>query len=428
VGRYTFITILLIAATLIAWGLAAFDWYRPGQIEDLPIRQVAATLAVILGGWLISRGIDRLADGLNEGRYAWQRRMRRLLHVEADERFREADLFAALLHLLIWLSLPLLLLQVWGLSKTSFDLLQHFAWTGFKLGQLQIIPAQVLLGAMILVVAAGLIRWVTARMENQWLAKTPLESHTREAIATITSYVLFVIVTLAVLSYAGLDLSKLALIAGALSVGIGFGLQNIVNNFVSGLILLFEQPIRRGNFVTVGDTEGFVRRVRIRGTELETLDRMTVIVPNSELITNHVKNWNLRDRYGRIICTVGVAYGSDVRLVQKLLVEIAGKHNEVISDGVAGVPRPMALFRNFGDSTLDFELRCFVRDVTRRFIVISDLNFAIDETFQESGITIAFPQLDVWHRSVPAEPLQVSTEPPQTAADTSENPAGDSAP
>lgn len=423
--RYTFITMLLIAATAIAGGLVIFDWYRPGQIQGLPIREVAGTLAVVLGGWLLSRSVDRIADGLNEGRYTWQRRMRRLLHVEADERFREADLFAALVHLVIWLSLPLLLLQVWGLSKTSFDLLKHFAWTGFKIGQLQIVPVQVLVGAMILVVAAGLIRWVTARMENQWLAKTPLESHTREAVATITSYVLFVIVTLAVLSYAGLDLSKLALIAGALSVGIGFGLQNIVNNFVSGLILLFEQPIRRGNYVTVGATEGFVRRVRIRATEMETLDRVTVIVPNSELITNHVKNWNLRDRYGRIICSVGVAHGSDVRFVQKLLVEIATQHSEVISDGVAGVPRPMALFRDIGDSKLDFELRCFVRDVTRRFIVISDLNFAIDATFRDNGITIAFPQMDIWHRSVPPDALQVASQPAQTSSSQTQNDLSD---
>ncbi|MES1924941.1 mechanosensitive ion channel domain-containing protein [Salinisphaera sp. T31B1] len=403
-GRYTFITIILVAVTLAAGGMAVFDWLRPGEIVDLPIRPIAGTLGAVLAAWLASRGIDRLVDGLHEGRHAWQRRLRRLLHVEAEERFREADLFAALVHLLIWLSLPMLLLHIWGLSKASIELLNHFAWTGFKIGQLQVIPAQVLVGAMLLVVAAGVIRWVTARMETQWLARTPLESHTREAIATLTSYVLFVIATLAVLSYAGLDLSKLALIAGALSVGIGFGLQNIVNNFVSGLILLFEQPIRRGNFISVGDTEGFVRRVRIRGTELETLDRMTVIVPNSELITNHLKNWNLRDRFGRIICTVGVAYGSDVRRVQTLLLEVAHAHHEVLSDGAGGVPKPLALFRNFGDSTLDFELRCFVRDITRRFIVISDLNFAIDAAFRDNDITIAFPQLDVWHRSAPPQP------------------------
>jgi small-conductance mechanosensitive channel len=222
-------------------------------------------------------------------------------------------------------------------------------------------------------------------------------------VATITGYVLFVIATLVVLSYVGLDLTKLAFIAGALSVGIGFGLQTIVNNFVSGLILLFEQPVRRGNYITVGETEGFVRRIRIRATEIETLQRTTVVVPNSELLTLHLKNWNLRDRYGRIGCAVGVAYGSDVRLVEKLLLQVASDNKDVISDGRGGVPRPAALFRGFGDSTLDFELRCFISDVTRRFFVVSDLNFAIDAAFREHDVTIAFPQLDVWHRSLPPQ-------------------------
>ena len=402
-GRYTFITLLLAALALVAVGLSVFDWLQPGRFADLPLRPAAGTLVAVLAAWLASRSVDRVADGLNEGRYRWQRRLRHMLRVDRDERFREAELFAALVHLLIWLALPLVILQLWGLSRASFDLLRSFAWTGFNVGQVRIIPAQLLMGAMILVVIATLIRWLTGRMENQWLARTPMETHTREAVATITGYVLFVIAALVVLSYVGLDLTKLAFIAGALSVGIGFGLQTIVNNFVSGLILLFEQPVRRGNYVTVGETEGFVRRIRIRATEIETLQRITVVVPNSELLTLHVKNWNLRDRYGRISCPVGVAYGSDVRLVERLLVEVANRHKDVLSEGQAGIPKPVALFRGFGDSTLDFELRCFIRDVTRRFFVISDINFAIDEAFRENGVTIAFPQLDVWHRSLPPQ-------------------------
>ena len=287
------------------------------------------------------------------------------------------------------------------LMTTRPSALKHFAWSGFTFGQLQIVPAQLILGALLLVVLTALIRWVTGRMEHQWLAATPMETHTREAVSTIIGYVLFLVAALVVLSTIGLDLTKLAFIAGALSVGIGFGLQTIVNNFVSGLILLFEQPVRRGNFVTIGETEGFVRRIRIRATEIETLDRTTVVVPNAELLTLHLKNWNLRDRYGRIICTVGVAYGSDVRLVERLLVEAAEQHPDVLSQGQGGAPRPAALFMGFGDSTLDFELRCFVRDVTRRFFVRSDLNFAIDAAFREHDITIAFPQMDVWHRSAP---------------------------
>ena len=399
----TGITVLLLVSTVIAGCGALYNVFHPGFFGDLPARKIAWTSLVLLGSWFVSRVIDRIAVGMSRGQRAWQKKLRNLLNVDEGEPFREVDLTAALLHLSIWLLVPLALLFVWGLSEQSFSALQHLAWSGFTFGQVQIVPAQLILGALLLVILTALIRWITGRMEHHWLAATPMETHTREAVSTITGYVLFLIAALVVLSYVGLDLTKLAFIAGALSVGIGFGLQTIVNNFVSGLILLFEQPVRRGNFVTIGETEGFVRRIRIRATEIETLDRTTVAVPNSELLTLHVKNWNLRDRYGRISCPVGVAYGSDVRLVERLLVEVANRHKDVLSEGQAGIPKPVALFRGFGDSTLDFELRCFIRDVTRRFFVISDINFAIDEAFRENGVTIAFPQLDVWHRSLPPQ-------------------------
>lgn len=399
--RGPLITLCLLLLTLAAAAAALFAHWHPNRAEGVPALRIALTLAAVLAVWLVSRIIDRVADGLHDPRRPWQKRVRGLMHLEADERFREVDLFAGLLHVTAWLGLPLLLLRIWGLSKESFDMLKQFAWTGFPVGEIKIVPAQLLLGALLLVLITAIIRWLTNRLENHWLARTPMEAHVREAISTISGYVLFVIAALGVASYAGLDLSKLALIAGALSVGIGFGLQTIVNNFVSGLILLFEQPIRRGNFISVGSTEGFVRRIRIRGTEIETLDRITVIVPNSTMLAGEVKNWNLRDRFGRIICKVGVAYGSDVRLVERLLIEVATNHREVIDDTATGVPRPQALFMGFGDSTLDFELRCFIRDVTRRYLVISDLNFAIDAAFRAHDVTIAFPQMDVWHRSPP---------------------------
>jgi len=401
IGRGATITLLLVVLTLIGVGAVGLVHWRPGLAHGLPVVQIALTTAAVLMFWIISRIIDKAADGFHEGRFGWQRKLRDMMHAEPEERFREVDLFAGLLHLIFWLWLPIVLLQIWGLSDIGFDMVKQFAWTGFPVGQMKIVPAQLLLGAVLLVIFTAVIRWLTHRLETRWLARTPMESHTREAIATLTGYVLFVIAAMVVLSYAGLDLSKLALIAGALSVGIGFGLQNIVSNFVSGLILLFEQPIRRGNFITVGESEGFVRRIRIRATEIETLNRVTVIVPNSEMLSSHVQNWNLRDRFGRISCKVGVAYGSNVRLVQKLLLEVAAGHRDVLNDLKTGVPKPQALFISFGGSTLDFELRCFVRDITRRFPIMSDLNLAIDDAFREHDITLAFPQLDVWHRSMP---------------------------
>ena len=316
--------------------------------------------------------------------------------------------------------MPLLLLHFWGLSETSLRLLSKITWTGFNVSpNVNIVPGQLLLGMILFAALITFIRWLASRLEKKWLTRTPLEAHTREAVATLFTYVAFVLAGLAGLSYAGLDLSKLAIVAGALSVGIGFGLQNVVNNFVSGIILLFERPIRTGDYITVNMTEGYVRRVRIRSTEIETLDRMSVIVPNSELLMNHVKNWNLRDHYGRVTTRVGVAYGSDTALVEKLLKEVAQAHPLVVNKGEANVPGPIVFFAGFGNSTLDFELKVFVRQVAMRFVVVSDLNFAIDTIFREHGVSIAFPQQDVWFRNaIPRDPADAAVTAPNPGTDT----------
>jgi len=197
---------------------------------------------------------------------------------------------------------------------------------------------------------------------------------------------------------AGVEFTNLAIIAGALSVGIGFGLQNIVNNFVSGLILLVERPIRTGDWIMVGSTEGYVKKISIRSTQIQTFDRADVIVPNSELISGQVTNWMLSDPWGRVRVPVGVAYGSDTARVMEILLDVANKHPLVITN-YPGVGQPRALFRAFGDSSLDFELRCFIRDVDKRLATISDLNLAIDAAFREAGIEIPFPQRDLHFRN-----------------------------
>jgi small-conductance mechanosensitive channel len=225
----------------------------------------------------------------------------------------------------------------------------------------------------------------------------------RETLVTMSGYVVVAIAILVALGVAGLEFSNLAIIAGALSVGIGFGLQNIVNNFVSGLILLFERPVKTGDWIVVGSTEGYVKRISIRSTQIETFDRADVIVPNSELISGQVTNWMLRDVHGRARVPIGVAYGSDTEKVKNLLLEVARAHPDVITDGT--YPEPRVLFLNFGDSSLNFELRCHVQNVDRRLSVISELNFAIDAAFRANGIEIPFPQRDLHVRDWPAKGL-----------------------
>ena len=241
--------------------------------------------------------------------------------------------------------------------------------------------------------------WFRKRLESTWLKHTRLDRGAQEATVTITGYVVITIAAVTGLSIAGFDFKSIALIAGALSVGIGFGLQNIVNNFISGLILLFERPIKTGDWIMVGNTEGYVKRIRIRSTEIQTFDRADVIVPNSELIASQVTNWMLHDTRGRARIPVGVAYGSDTQKVKAILEQVAADHPRVVNDGSA--PKPKVLFRGFGESSLDFELRCFINDIDERLQVVSDLNFAIDAAFRENGVEIPFPQRDLHVRDLP---------------------------
>lgn len=261
---------------------------------------------------------------------------------------------------------------------------------GLKVGEISISFASLLsaLVAMFVILAATRIgqRW----LQRRFLPLTTLEPSLQLSITTIFGYVGIIVAIALALGALGIDLQKIALVAGALSVGIGFGLQSIVSNFVSGLILLAERPIRVGDWIIVKGEEGFVRRIRVRATEVETFERASVIIPNSELITGLVKNWTHADTLGRIIVKVGVAYDSDVDRVRDLLESVAGAHPQVQKS-----PPPRALFLGFGDSALDFELRCVIAHVEQGLSVRSDLHFATLKAFRQAGVEIPFPQRDV---------------------------------
>ena len=179
----------------------------------------------------------------------------------------------------------------------------------------------------------------------------------RNSIRTVVGYVGMALAAIIAVSSAGIDLSSLALIAGGLSLGIGFGLQNIVSNFVSGLILLAERPFKAGDWIVTGEVSGTVKKISVRATEIETFQRQTVIMPNSELINRAVGNWTLRNKLGRVDIRVNVAYGSDVRRAHAIMLEIAASHPLVLKN-----PEPFVLFANFGPAALEFEMR----DVPRR--------------------------------------------------------------
>jgi small-conductance mechanosensitive channel len=193
----------------------------------------------------------------------------------------------------------------------------------------------------------------------------------------------------------GVPLDRLTLVVSALGVGIGFGLQNIVNNFVSGVILLFERPIRVGDLIQLEGLFGHVSTIGIRASKVRTFDGSDVIVPNGDLVSARVTNWTLADKKRRIDFPVGVAYGTDPTRVLEILLQIAKEHPEVLEH-----PEPEALFRSFGDSSLDFALRCWTESDRGLFAVQSDLAVGINAALAEAGIEIPFPQRDLHLRSV----------------------------
>lgn len=294
-----------------------------------------------------------------------------------------AILLSGLVTLGLIVAAAMLALAPWGVE--SNDMLVNFraAFFGFKVGDVTVSLSSILVGVVIfgmcLAVARALQRW----LESSFLPHTQLDIGLRNSIRTSIGYIGFIIAVSLALGFLGLSFEKLAIVAGALSVGIGFGLQSIVNNFVSGLILLWEGAIRVGDWVVVGDEQGYVRRINVRSTEIETFDRATMIVPNSNLVSGVVKNWVRNDRVGRIKNSVAVNIGSDPGKVREALLACARAHENVLKE-----PEPRVMFLSMTDNMLRFDLVSFVGDVERAGLIKSDLNFAIFKAFGDAGLDL----------------------------------------
>ena len=301
----------------------------------------------------------------------------------------------------VWLIAGILALRIWSFTPGEpLHLLQPLTLS-YEFGAITIVPSKWLSGVVLFMLFWIFARALTSSIGRYWQVKDSASRGARQSVLTLTSYAIIAIGIFFGVSAAGLELSNLAIIAGALSVGIGFGMQTIVNNFVSGLILLFERPIRPGDWVVVGQTEGYVRQIRIRSTLIETFDRSEVLVPNSDMLNNHLINRTFSDGLGRINVPIGVAYGSDKQLVRDLLLKAAKDHPLILSNDPR-VPTPRVLFLRFGDNALEFELRCYIQEIDYRMSIVSDLLYAIDDAFREHNIEIPFPQRVVHSYTQPA--------------------------
>lgn len=334
-----------------------------------------------------------------------------VLRREPKGRFRFVRRVAyALAERLVWLlqavlvvGAALYILTVWELIPSPLQTWNAVVGWGFTIGNLEITVGRVLLAALVLYVAF-LISWMLrAFLQGEVFERWELGAGVGDSILKLLHYSLVVLGLLFALGAIGFELQNFALILGALGVGIGFGLQNVVNNFVSGLILLFERPVRVGDMVVIGGEWGTIEKIGLRSTVVLTLDQAEMIVPNGDLISEKVTNWTLSNPITRVVLPVGVAYGSDLETVFRELRAAADETDDVLE-----LPPPQALFLGFGDSSLDFELRVWVRKVVDRPVVRSTLLTAIDRRFRAAGVEIPFPQRDLHVRSVQTELLEAA--------------------
>ena len=257
-------------------------------------------------------------------------------------------------------------------------------------GQVTITPAVLM---TILIIIAGSYwasRLLQRMLRRNVFGRLGLREGTQATICHVFHYVIMCVGAYIAVNQAGINLTGLAAMTAVLMVGISVGLQNITSNFVSGLILLFERPVQVGDFVEVSGVQGKVRIIRARSTIVDTLDNVSIIVPNKNFISENVTNWSYRDTKVRIHVFVGVSYGSDVDLVAETLLQVGRAHSEVLP-----YPEPKIQFLEFGDSSLNFDLLVWLKDASRQHFVRSDLNFVIVKAFRERDITIPFPQRDL---------------------------------
>ena len=269
-------------------------------------------------------------------------------------------------------------------------------------GEIEITPAILLTATLIILIAYGISRLLQRMLRRGVFERIRLNEGSQSAICRLLHIITMCIGVFIAIEYTGINLTTLAAVSAVLLVGIGLGLQTITHNFISGLIMLFERPVQEGDFVEVGGVQGSVQAVNAYSTKVETLDHVTIIVPNSKFLSENVTNWSFQESKVRIHVSVGVSYGADVELVAETLLEVGRAHPEVLSD-----PEPQIQFLSFGESSLNFDLLVWIVDPTRQYFVISDLNFAVVQAFRERDIEIPFPQRDLHVRS--AVPINLPT-------------------
>ncbi|MGD9812087.1 MAG: mechanosensitive ion channel family protein [Sphingobium sp.] len=361
----------LLALAAVATALSGYITLAREIFSDLLL-----SLAVVAIALYFHRTVTLILFALADGPLRAYRRTLRFLPMATGL----AILFAVLF----------LIALTWGYRLQEIGDAIIALRTGVEFGDIRISAGDVFTFALVFAVGYFVTRWTQRFLRASILPEFEIDRGGSAAIVTGIGYAGIILAALIAIAATGLDLSSLAFVAGALSVGLGFGLQSVIENFTSGIILLVERPIKEGDWVEVGEFSGIVRKIAVRSTQLETFDGHHIIIPNSELVTDSVKNLSFGGGQARIIVPVGVSYASDVDRVRALLVEIADDNPKVVK-----YPEPFVTLAEFGESSIDFKLFCFVADVMVSAGTVSELNFEIAHRFAREEIEIPFPQRDI---------------------------------
>ncbi|MGD1017138.1 MAG: DUF3772 domain-containing protein [Roseiarcus sp.] len=367
---------LILGATLA--GYIAFAAFLVNR--TMFVAMLGATLYVVDA--IVQEG----AEELLRPSVAWARGLMTMIGLQRGALEQIVVLVQGFARLAVIVAAIALILGPWGLSQNLASTLRA-GYFGTTIGGVTISLSSLVVAAAAFVVGIVATRAIQNWLGGRYLPHTRLDAGVSNSIRTIVGYIGVTIALLMSGAQLGLDYQKLAIVAGALSLGIGFGLQGIVNNFVSGLILLWERGIRVGDWVEVGAEQGFVRRINARATEIETIDRATLIVPNATLVGGAVKNWMHADRTARVVVQVNVAYESDPEVVRELLIAAAKAQDQVLA-----IPAPLALLHEFGDWALKFQLICFVDDIVTADRVHSAIAFDIFRRLREAGLRVPYPK------------------------------------
>ncbi len=367
--------LLIIAVFGLIFGYLALAYFIASKILD--------TLLVIILMVLVHHLVDAFVEALQDKDQTVGKRIRVLTGISERGIGRLALAIRTLSDILVvTLGIPWLF-AIWTLTWISFKSLLNSAIVGIRFGNFYISPINIL--GLIALFAVGVLitKFITSWLDRRVLTQTKLNKGVQNSVKTGANYFGYILAAALALSAGGFDFSSFTIIAGALGVGIGFGLQSIVNNFVSGLILLAERPVRVGDWVVVAAGEGIVKKINVRSTEIETFDNCTIIVPNSLLITEAVRNWTHRDTLGRFLVTVGVDHNIDAEHTAQVLKELVVANSKVLR-----YPPPIVQLARFSPATLDFEIRGHVADVFEGPQVASDIRMAITKKFAELKIII----------------------------------------